>query len=123
MHPGNGDRSAWRVPSESGDSPGRLVVVSNRVADPSLGHRSGGLAVAVGEALIASGGLWFGWSGETVRDAHTRPPQVREVGDITTITMALTTEEFDGYYLEFRQPLPVAALPLPARSRRSARRH
>jgi trehalose 6-phosphate synthase len=98
---GNGDGSAWRAPSASGSSTGRLVVVSNRVADPSVGHRSGGLAVAVGEALIASGGIWFGWSGETVRDAPTRPPQVRQVGDITTITMALTAEEFDGYYLSF----------------------
>jgi trehalose 6-phosphate synthase len=78
-----------------------LIIVSNRVADPSLGHRSGGLAVAVGEALIASGGIWFGWSGETLRDAEMRAPQVREAGDVTTITIPLTAEEFDGYYLGF----------------------
>ncbi len=41
----------------------RLVVVSNRVGDLSNGSQSGGLAVAVGEALKANGGLWFGWSG------------------------------------------------------------
>jgi trehalose 6-phosphate synthase len=101
MHPGNGDGTAMRVTSGTNDAPGRLVVVSNRVADPSLGHRSGGLAVAVGEALIASGGMWFGWSGETDRDAERRPPQVREIGDVTTVTMPLTAEEFDGYYLGF----------------------
>ena len=42
---------------------GRLVVVSNRVADPRK-PGAGGLAVALGEALQQSGGLWFGWSGK-----------------------------------------------------------
>ena len=45
----------------------RLVVVSNRLADPRK-LASGGLAVAVGQALEASGGLWFGWSGKVLED-------------------------------------------------------
>ncbi len=40
----------------------RLVVVSNRVADPRK-PAAGGLAVALGEALQATGGLWFGSRG------------------------------------------------------------
>ena len=45
----------------------RLVIVSNRVARPGeAAARAGGLAVALREALARSGGLWFGWSGETV---------------------------------------------------------
>ena len=48
----------------------RLVVVSNRVGDLSNGSQSGGLAVAVGEALkAAEGGLWFGWSGRVKRQS------------------------------------------------------
>ena len=43
-------------------STGRLVIVSNRVGDPRK-PAAGGLAVALGDALAKSGGLWFGWSG------------------------------------------------------------
>ena len=46
------------------DKPRRLVVVSNRVADFTAKFQTGGLAVALGDALKASHGLWFGWSGE-----------------------------------------------------------
>ncbi|SEI28704.1 trehalose 6-phosphate synthase, partial [Paraburkholderia hospita] len=38
----------------------RLVVVSNRIADPRK-PAAGGLAVAVRESLQQTGGLWFGW--------------------------------------------------------------
>ena len=44
----------------------RLVVVSNRVADPRKAA-AGGLAVALGDALSSTGGLWFGWSGQIAR--------------------------------------------------------
>jgi trehalose 6-phosphate synthase len=80
---------------------GRLVVVSNRVADLSAGAQSGGLAVAVHEALVASGGLWFGWSGETSRDAHEQRPQIQRSGDVTTATVPLTPSEHGAYYLGF----------------------
>ena len=43
----------------------RLVVISNRLADPRK-PAAGGLAVALGEALNQTGGLWFGWSGTVV---------------------------------------------------------
>ena len=52
---------------------GRLVVVSNRVADPRK-TAAGGLAVALGDALAASGGLWFGWSGRVVEAADGGSP-------------------------------------------------
>jgi trehalose 6-phosphate synthase len=41
----------------------RLVVVSNRTADPRK-PAAGGLAVALRESLQQTGGLWFGWSGK-----------------------------------------------------------
>ena len=40
----------------------RLVVVSNRLADPRK-PAAGGLAVALGETLKRTGGLWFGMGG------------------------------------------------------------
>jgi trehalose 6-phosphate synthase len=104
MFPGSVDPSALSPTAFKPARPaakGRLVVVSNRVADLSAGHQSGGLAVAVGEALIASGGIWFGWSGEVGPDAHERPPQIRRSGDVRTVTVALTPEEHGGYYLGF----------------------
>jgi trehalose 6-phosphate synthase len=55
----------------------------------------------VGEALVATGGLWFGWSGETAKDAHALPPAITENGNVTTITVPLTPEEHEGYYLGF----------------------
>jgi trehalose 6-phosphate synthase len=78
-----------------------LVVVSNRVSDLSPGPQSGGLAVAVGEALVASGGLWFGWNGEVAADAHDRPPVFQRTGDIRIATIALTPNEHKSYYLGF----------------------
>ena len=44
----------------------RLVCVSNRIAVPRRAAAPGGLAVGILGALHHTGGLWFGWSGETV---------------------------------------------------------
>ena len=46
---------------------GRLVVVSNRIADPRK-TAAGGLAVALADTLNETGGIWFGWSGTVVED-------------------------------------------------------
>lgn len=76
----------------------RLVVVSNRVADPRKAA-AGGLAVALGEALAESGGLWFGSSGEVV-EGDSRPDRlhVHRAGKVTLATADLTRAEHDGYY-------------------------
>jgi trehalose 6-phosphate synthase len=80
---------------------GRLIVVSNRVGEVAPSRATGGLAVAVGEALRASGGLWFGWNGEIVRGAHLQRPQVRKSGEVRIVTTALTPEEYEDFYLGF----------------------
>lgn len=46
----------------------RLVNVSNRVAVPKGTSAAGGLAVGVLAAMRSTGGMWFGWSGETGPD-------------------------------------------------------
>ena len=80
----------------------RLVVVSNRVADPRKAA-AGGLAVALGEALNMTGGMWFGWSGKTIEGGapgegalHTH-----HAGHVTLATIDLCAEDHAGYYLGY----------------------
>ncbi|TWI02866.1 trehalose 6-phosphate synthase [Luteimonas cucumeris] len=77
----------------------RLVVVSNRVALPGA-DQAGGLAVALNAALQETGGLWFGWSGRTVREASATVHEQRD-GDIRYLTIDLSRDDFDGYYNGF----------------------
>ncbi|MEO8278102.1 MAG: trehalose-6-phosphate synthase [Ideonella sp.] len=85
---------------------GRLVVVSNRVADPRK-TAAGGLAVALGDALAASGGLWFGWSGQIVDPADLAKVQragqvnLRRAGDVSLATVDLSVEDHRAYYLGY----------------------
>ena len=81
---------------------GRLVVVSNRVADPRK-TASGGLAVALGQALQASGGLWFGWSGKIVEDGTPGEGDVhlQSAGQVQLATVDLSREDHDSYYLGY----------------------
>jgi trehalose 6-phosphate synthase len=76
----------------------RLVVVSNRVADFGAKFQTGGLAVALGDALKASQGVWFGWSGDVTDDALRRPPKVESISGLTVATIDLTPQEAEGYY-------------------------
>jgi trehalose 6-phosphate synthase len=76
----------------------RLVVVSNRVADFGAKFQTGGLAVALGDALKASQGVWFGWSGDVADDALATPPKVESISGLTVATIDLTPQEAEGYY-------------------------
>jgi trehalose 6-phosphate synthase len=80
----------------------RLVVVSNRVADPRK-VAAGGMAVALGEALAASGGLWFGWSGTIVEAADGGTTgegrqHTHRAGNVTLATVDLSRQDHDAYY-------------------------
>jgi trehalose 6-phosphate synthase len=82
----------------------RLVVVSNRIADPRKAA-AGGLAVAVKESLHRTGGLWFGWSGK-VRDTPETSPehsdvQVQTVNNVTFATVDLNQQDYETYYLGY----------------------
>lgn len=74
----------------------RIVVVSNRVADPQ-DAAPGGLAVALEEALNRNGGLWFGWSG-TITDKQTPQMEFRQSGGVTVVTTELKRSDHDSYY-------------------------
>jgi trehalose 6-phosphate synthase len=81
---------------------GRLVVVSNRLADPRK-TASGGLAVALGQALEASGGLWFGWSGKVLDEGAPPPTELHlsQAGRVQLATLDLSHEEHHSYYLGY----------------------
>ena len=66
----------------------RLVVVSNRVGDPRKAA-AGGLAVALGDALSGTDGLWFGWSGQ-IAEASGELRQ-RQLGRLQIATCLLYT--------------------------------
>ncbi len=77
----------------------RLVIVSNRVALPGE-NRAGGLAVGLKGALQEHGGLWFGWSGKTVRDDSVEQHEQVD-GDIRYVTIDLNARDHDAYYNGF----------------------
>ncbi len=79
----------------------RLVVVSNRVADLKKSSQSGGLAVAVGDALKAKGGLWFGWDGNVIGNDCTPQIYTEEIDSVTLVKTPLKEDDYNQYYLGF----------------------
>lgn len=77
----------------------RLVVVSNRVADPQ-DAAPGGLAIALEEALQRQGGLWFGWGGKLTDQSPTQP-SIRQWEAVTVATTELARRDHDSYYNGF----------------------
>jgi trehalose 6-phosphate synthase len=77
----------------------RLVVISNRIADPRK-PAAGGLAVALGEALNQTGGLWFGWSGNVQEGGTPGESELhtRQAGPVTLATVDLCSEDHRSYY-------------------------
>ncbi len=63
-------------------------------------HAAGGLAVGVLSALRRTGGLWFGWSGET-RERPAAEPRLVRTGRITYALVDLTPGELEGFYAGF----------------------
>ncbi len=79
----------------------RLVVVSNRVAEPSdTKARAGGLAVALLDALSEHGGVWFGWNGK-VKPKTNSEPKLNQDGAITFATVDLSRKNYAEYYNGF----------------------
>lgn len=76
----------------------RLVAVSNRI--PLGDNPSGGLVVALDDALRKSGGLWVGFSGDTT-DAPADELSFHDGAAFTRASFDLTPEDHDAYYLGF----------------------
>lgn len=79
----------------------RLVVVSNRVADPGCSQAAGGLAVCILDALRKRGGMWFGWNGEIVADDAEIDVSCVKFDELTLATMPLSERDYRDYYLGF----------------------
>jgi trehalose 6-phosphate synthase len=75
----------------------RLVCVSNRISLPRKSAAPGGLAIGILSALKRTGGLWFGWGGETV-EQEPGDPDVHIRDGVTYATIDLKKEEFELYY-------------------------
>lgn len=78
----------------------RLVCVSNRISLPRKSAAPGGLAVGILSALKRTGGLWFGWGGETV-DHEPGDPDIHIREGVTYATIDLKQGEFELYYNGF----------------------
>jgi trehalose 6-phosphate synthase len=79
----------------------RLVIVANRVPDPSeRGATAGGLAVALKDALQRRDALWFGWSGAVTAEPASVPQQQRK-GRVAYATLDLSESDYKHYYLGF----------------------
>ena len=75
----------------------RIVVVSDRVpARPGTPAGAGGLVAALEPALAVTGGLWFGWSGDT--GSASSPPRRWADGAVQYATLDLPAEEIAAYY-------------------------
>ncbi len=79
----------------------RLVIVSNRVADLEKQAQSGGLAVALGDALRSVGGLWFGWDGQIVEEGTPLEVGTTVQDNVTIATIPMTDRDYQEYYLGF----------------------
>lgn len=78
----------------------RLILVSNRVPNPSAGQRAGGLEVVLGTAFKKHGGVWFGWSGAVVPGNRVRTQSVERSG-LCYVLADLSEEDFEEYYNGF----------------------
>lgn len=75
----------------------RLVCVSNRISLPRKSAAPGGLAIGILSALKRTGGLWFGWGGETIEtDPGEADIHIRD--GVTYATIDLKQSEFELYY-------------------------
>ena len=81
---------------------GRLVVVSNRLGDPSRPAK-GGLAVALNGALNELGGIWMGWSGETTDDEVVDIDRLkqRDLGHVLIAGVDIDATDYALYYEGF----------------------
>ncbi len=81
----------------------RLVVVSNRVADPDpdRSSASGGLSVCVLDALREHDGMWFGWNGDVVPNDGDTALTFTRSQETTFVTMPLAERDYQEYYVGF----------------------
>ena len=77
-------------------------MVSNRVISPdNHAPTTGGLAVAVVDALHDEKSLWVGWNGKVTARNHENDYETSHDGVMSTMTWSLSRDEYDGFYRGF----------------------
>ncbi|SDU37368.1 trehalose-6-phosphate synthase [Stappia sp. ES.058] len=79
----------------------RLVVVSNRVGPLKDTGQAGGLAVALVDTLNATGGIWFGWSGEISEEGTFGNLKTGGNKKVSLQTLDMTQADHDEFYVGF----------------------
>lgn len=85
----------------------RVVLVSNRVVDPSKAAQAGGVAVVLADVLRVRDGFWFGWSGKIEEPSNIEEPAKKQSkpargsapGNVGTLN--LSEQEYAEYYLGY----------------------
>ena len=93
-----GIRRSWQIPEMTMS---RIIIVSNRVADPGKAAQAGGVAVALDDVLTRRGGVWAGWDGRVVEEAKDIASQSRRKRKAAVLTTSLTRQEHEGFYLGY----------------------
>ena len=82
--------------------PRRVVIASNRVPMPKeRAAATGGLTVAVRDAMPRRRKLWFGWSGRTTARETQTVPSIARAGWAELATIDLAESDYRGFYLGF----------------------
>ena len=91
-------RCSWE---QRGRMSGRLIVLSNRLADLHTPD-AGGLSVALGKLLREHGGLWLGWSGLITAETNGENRVERSIdGNVEYLCVHFSQKEHDGYYKNY----------------------
>jgi len=77
---------------------GRLIVISNRI--PTEAEPSGGLVVALHEALGQQGGVWIGSSGDAVEQPKAGLTRIAS-GAYDRMSFDLSAEDYEQFYLGY----------------------
>jgi len=82
------------------DAQGRLVVVSNRMIDPKK-PAAGGLAVALGDMMYNTDGLWMGCDANKVDEPRPKIGRTEQFGRTALVQVELPKQQYDNYYKGF----------------------
>lgn len=77
-----------------------MVIASNRVIDPKK-PAAGGLAVALGDMMYNTNGLWFGCSNDTTDEPDSKSVQTEPFGGTTLAKVDLSKQQHENYYAGF----------------------
>lgn len=79
----------------------RLIVVSNRVGPITDSGRAGGLAVALVDTLVRTGGVWFGWTGNVSESGTFGEIHREKHKKVTMLQIDITPMDYEEFYIGY----------------------